>query len=91
MARSYAAIMALVAMLVVFARAIRNHSGLEETIVVASAWMALFGAIGFILGTIARSTVDHSVQQTIESELAALAPRAQDESGEATPGLPSTT
>ena len=91
MARSYAAIMALVAMLVVFARAFRNQAGLEETIVVASAWMALLGAIGFILGTIARNAVDHSVQQSVEAELAALVPQTQDEKGQTAPGPPNTT
>lgn len=89
MARSYAAIMALVAMLVVFVRAIKNHAGLEQTLVVAAAWMALFGAIGFILATIARNAVDHSVQQAVETELAALAPSNQQEQTETSPNSPS--
>ena len=83
MARTYAAIMALVAMLVVFTRAIKNHAGLEETVTVAAAWMALFGAIGFILATIARNAVDHSVQLTFETEMAALRSQPQEEIAEA--------
>ena len=72
MARTYAAIMALVAMLVVLVRAIKNQSGLEETIILVLPWMALFGAIGFILATLARNAIDHSVSQRIEDELSAL-------------------
>ena len=72
MARSYAAIMALLALLVVLLRAMKNQVGCEETLIIALAWMALLGAVGFILGTIARSTVDQSVLLMIETQLAAL-------------------
>ena len=84
MARTYAAIMALVAMLVVFTRALKNHAGLEQTLPIVAAWMALFGAIGFILGILARQAVDHSVQQIVETELAAISPQTQDKEAVAT-------
>ena len=70
MARTYAAIMALLALLVVIMRGVKNHAGCQETVLIALAWMSLLGAIGFIIGAIARSTVDQSVLTKIESQLA---------------------
>lgn len=70
MARSYAAVMALLGMLVILLRGIKDGAGFDETITASLAWMALLGAIGMIVGTIAESTIVESVRAKIETELA---------------------
>jgi hypothetical protein len=75
--RTYAAVMALLAMLVVLLRAMKNHAGFEGTITTALVWMILFGMIGFVVGTIAQATIDQSVLQAVEAELAAATPKQQ--------------
>ena len=77
MARTHAAVMALLAMLVVLLRALKNHSGFEGTITTALIWMFLFGIVGFVVGSIAQATVDQSVLETLEAELAAATPKQQ--------------
>ena len=72
MARTYAAIMALIGMQVILLRAMKDGAGLEGTIAIALAWMALLGAVGMVVGYIAQQTVDESVGKKIEAELAAL-------------------
>lgn len=72
MARTYAAIMALVGMQVVLFRAMKNGAGFDGTILDALAWMALLGIVGLVIGTIAQQTVDDSVRVKIEAELAAI-------------------
>ena len=74
MARTYAAIMALVAMLVVLLRALKNHAGFEETILTSLAWMSVMGAVGLVLGMLAQNTVDQSVLKLVQAELDALQP-----------------
>ncbi|NOY42886.1 MAG: hypothetical protein GXP26_13760 [Planctomycetes bacterium] len=71
MARTYAAILALVGMLVILLRAMKDGAGVDGTILNALAWMALLGAVGSIVGAIAQQTVDESVRVKIEAELAA--------------------
>ncbi len=66
--------MALVAMLVVLLRAIKNHSSFEETMLTAIAWMGVLGIVGLVIGMIAQSTVDHSVVKLVGEELEALSP-----------------
>ena len=70
MARTYAAVMALLAMVVMLLRGVKDGAGFDDTIVAALAWMALFGAIGMIVGAIAESTIVESVRTRIETELA---------------------
>ena len=85
MARTYAAIMALLAMLVVMLRAMKDHAGFEGTITTAFVWMAMFGAIGLLVGAIARSTVDQSILKAIEDETtAATSPSEPKEKSSAT-------
>ena len=72
MARTYAAIMALIGMQVILLRAMKDGAGLEGTIAIALAWMALLGAVGMVVGYIAQQTVDESVGKKIEAELAAF-------------------
>ncbi len=84
MARTYAAVMALLAMLVVLVRAMKNHAGFEGTISTALIWMILFGVIGLVVGAIAQATVDESVLRVVEEELPAAAPKQQTEESPAT-------
>ena len=70
MARTYAAVMALLAMLVVLIRAMKNHAGFEGTISNALLWMILFGMVGLVVGMIAQATVDQSVLKIVDDELA---------------------
>ena len=84
MARTYAAVMALIGMQVVLIRAMKESAGLEGTIPIALAWMALLGAIGMIVGAIAEYTIDESVRTLIEAELTgASAENQQPEEGTA--------
>ncbi len=71
MARKYAVLMALVGLLLVLLRALKNGSGFESTIVTALSWMAMFGLIGLMVGSIAQTTIDDAVRQRMEQELAA--------------------
>ncbi len=71
MARQYAAIMAALGMTTVLFRALSNGGGFESAIVSALVWMAALGAVGYVAASIARATVDESVRQRIEAELAA--------------------
>ena len=79
MARTYAAVMALLAMLVVLVREMKNRAGFEGTISTALIWMILFGMIGLVVGAIAQATVDQSVLRVVEEELPAEAPKQQTE------------
>lgn len=72
-ARTYAGILALVGMQVVFCRAIKNGAGFEGTVLQALATMVFLGAVGFVLGTIAQLTVDDAVKIRLQSELDVLA------------------
>ena len=72
MARQYAGIMASLGMTLVLMRALRNGGGFESTIVSALFWMATLAAVGYIIASLARGTVDESVRQQIEQELAAV-------------------
>jgi len=71
-ARTYAAVMALLGMIVVLMRAMKEGAGLDGTIENGLVWMILLGAVGLLVGAIAQATVDESVRTKIEAELAAL-------------------
>jgi len=71
-ARTFAAVMALIGMQVTLLRAMKEGAGFEGTITIALAWMALLGAIGMIVGAIAEYTVDESVRTLIENEFATV-------------------
>ena len=72
MARSYSAIMALIGMVVVLLRGMKDGAGFDGTIASGLCWMVLLGAIGMVVGFIAAQTVDESVRTKIEAELAAI-------------------
>lgn len=76
MARKYAVLMALIGLLLVLARALKNGSGFESTIVTALSWMTALGVIGMMVGSIAQSTIDEAVRLRMEQELAAQLPNA---------------
>lgn len=63
--------LALTAMLVLFARGLRHGSGFEGTVAGSLAWVAVFGVMGAIVGAIAQQTVDESVRLQFEREVAA--------------------
>ena len=50
-------------------RGMKDGAGVDETIL---AWMALLGAIGMIVGTLAETIVIESVRTKIEAGLAAI-------------------
>jgi len=63
--------MALLGLLVVLVRALKNGGGFESTIVAALGWMVALGMIGMMAGAIAQTTIDDAVRQRMEQELAA--------------------
>lgn len=71
MARRYAAILANIAMTVVLVRAWKNGVNLEAAAVSALFWTALLAIVGGLIGAVAQATIDESVRQRIEQELAA--------------------
>ncbi len=71
MARNYAAIMALVGMSVTLVRGLKNGFGFEAAVVSALGWMATLGVVGLVVGYLAEATVEDSVRQLMERELAA--------------------
>jgi len=79
-ARTFAAVMALIGMQVTLLRAMKDGAGFDGTITIALAWMALLGAIGMIVGAIAQYTVDESVRTKIEAEFASVT--SENESAE---------
>ncbi|MBA3482799.1 MAG: hypothetical protein H0T51_13390 [Pirellulales bacterium] len=71
MARQYAGIMASLGMTLVLMQALRNGKGFESAVVSAMFWMITLGIVGFMVASLARTTVDEAVRQQIEQELAA--------------------
>ena len=85
MARTYAAVLALVGLLVVLVRAIKDGAGCDGTIALGLAWMATLGAIGLVVGLIAQQTIDESVRSQIEAELAAFSAQNEQQEQTSTP------
>lgn len=73
MGRSYAGVLGYLAAAIVLTRGILMGSGVTGTLQLAIAAMALFATIGFVVGTIAQSTIDQSVRQQMELQLAGVA------------------
>jgi hypothetical protein len=71
-ARTYAGILANVAMLVVLLRALKDGAGFDGTILQAVVSMALLAAVGLIVGMIAEATIDESVRASMQTEIDAL-------------------
>jgi hypothetical protein len=62
--------MASLGMTLVLLRALRNGDGFDSAVVSAMIWMATLGIVGYMAGLIARATIDDSVRQRMEAELA---------------------
>lgn len=72
MARSYSAVMALIGMVVVLLRGLKDGAGVDGSVAAGIAWMCVLGSIGMIVGYLAAQTVEDSVRTKIEAELAAM-------------------
>jgi predicted lipid-binding transport protein (Tim44 family) len=70
MGRNYAGILGSLAMAVVLGRGVMDSAGIEGTLSVSIIALVVFALIGSVLGQIAQTTVDESVRQKIELELA---------------------
>jgi hypothetical protein len=73
MGRVYAGILGPLAMAVVICRGLNDSAGLEGTLTLAIVALAIYAIVGSIVGQIAQATVDESVRQKIEKQLAASA------------------
>ncbi|WP_425398280.1 hypothetical protein [Aeoliella sp.] len=71
MGRAYAGVLGYLAAAVTLARGVIASGGVEGTMLSAIAAMAIFAVIGFVLGTIAQTTVDQAVRQQFESQVQA--------------------
>lgn len=69
MARTYAGILALVGMIVVLLRALKEGAGVDGTTLQAIAVMALLAVVGFVVGAIAQMTVEESIRTRLQAEL----------------------
>ena len=77
MGRTYAGILGPVAFLTVLARSLVRGSDVAATFQVACVCLFAFAAIGWVVGELARQTVDESVRATFAAEI-----EAQDTSGQ---------
>lgn len=73
MGRTYAGILGPLAMVVIICRGLRDSAGIEGTLTIAIVALAIYAIIGSVLGQIAQATIDDSVRQKIEQQLAAHA------------------
>ena len=71
MARIYAGILGPLAMAIVVCRGVKDSGGVEGTLTLAIAALAIYAILGSVLGQIAQATVDESVRWKIERQLAA--------------------
>lgn len=72
MARTYAGILALLGLIVVLLRAIKDGAGIDGTLLQAIAIMALLAMVGLVVGVIAQMTVDESTRTRVQAELDAF-------------------
>jgi hypothetical protein len=73
MGRTYAGILGTLAMVVVICRGLKDSAGVEGTLTLAIAALAIYAIVGSIVGQIAQATVDESVRLKIEQQLASSA------------------
>ena len=71
MGRTYAGIMGTLGFFTVTSRAVLHNAGAEQSLLTAV--LAMFGlaGVGYVLGSIAQSTVEESVRTQIAGELVA--------------------
>ncbi|MGI9456010.1 MAG: hypothetical protein ACR2NU_05575 [Aeoliella sp.] len=77
MGRAYAGVLGYLAAALTLVRGAVSGAGLEGTLLTAIAAMAIFATIGFVLGVIAETTVDHAMQEQLESQLATGTPSVE--------------
>ncbi len=69
MGRAYAGVLGYLAAALTLIRGALAHGGVESTLLAAIAALAIFAVVGFVLGSIAESTVDQAVRQRLEAQL----------------------
>jgi hypothetical protein len=77
MGRTYAGILGPLAMVVIICRGIKDSAGIEGTLTIAIVALVIYSIIGSVLGQIAQATIDDSVRQKIEQQLASHATRGE--------------
>ena len=69
MSRLYAGLLGTLAMSVAICRGWLGSAGVEGTLTTASISLVVFAVVGAILGHIAQTTIDESVQAKLERQL----------------------
>ncbi|MGL4514200.1 MAG: hypothetical protein ACRCT8_14005 [Lacipirellulaceae bacterium] len=72
MAQSYAGVLGCLGMAVAMARGALAGAGFEGTATTAVTALVTFAAVGGLVGWIAEATIDESVRQRLEAELAEI-------------------
>lgn len=86
MGRTYAGILGLVAFATFVARGLIDHATGGSVMVQAAAGLFAFAAIGWIVGTLAETTIVQSVQATIDAEIAATRSTGGHDAGQSAAG-----
>lgn len=74
MARIYAGILGLLALVTTVARAGIHGGSLPEALWNGCGWLVVFALIGALVGKLAQQTIDESVAARLATELAASSP-----------------
>ncbi len=74
MARAYARTLGTLGMAVTLLRGASSGAGVEQAMIAGLAALAGMAAVGLIVGWIAQATIDESVRQRLEAELAETQP-----------------
>jgi hypothetical protein len=69
MARVYAGILGPLAMAVVICRGWFGSGGVENTLSLATIYLAIFSVVGALIGQIAQATIDESVRAKLQQQL----------------------
>ena len=69
MGRAYAGILGPLAMAVVICRGVIGSGGVQNTLSVATIYLAIFSLVGALIGHLAQSTVDESVRAKLQQQL----------------------
>ena len=69
MGRVYAGILGPLAMAVVICRGWFGSSGVENTLGLATIYLAIFSVVGALIGQVAQATIDESVRAKLQQQL----------------------
>ena len=69
MGRVYAGVLGPLAMAVVICRGWFGTSGVENTLGLATVYLAIFSVVGALIGQIAQATIDESVRAKLQQQL----------------------